>query len=327
MNLAFAGFRHGHIYAILEWAKNIPELSITAAWESDPAARAEAESKGVRFTHETYESLIADPSIDVLAIGNYYGARGQMIIQALSAGKSVIADKPICTSLEELEQIAALTRSGKAQLGCMLDLRYQFAPQKVRELILSGELGKVCNIVFTGCHPLNYGVRPGWYFEEGKHGGTINDIAIHGMDLIRFMTGAGMSKILASRVWNAFAANEPDFCDCAQFMAELDGGIGLIADVSYSSPSFASAPRAFYWRFNIFCEKGSIEFNYGENQIHLIRTGIDGEEILTGDSCRTDPLDDFVKALNGEPAFLPQEEILAATRDVLLLQQFAEQNR
>ena len=33
-----------------------------------------------------------------------------------------------------------------------------------------------------------YGTRPN-YFEEGKHGGTINDIAIHGIDLYRISTG------------------------------------------------------------------------------------------------------------------------------------------
>ena len=34
-----------------------------------------------------------------------------------------------------------------------------------------------------------------WYFEEGKHGGTINDIAIHGIDLVRYLTGKNVTKI------------------------------------------------------------------------------------------------------------------------------------
>ena len=50
-----------------------------------------------------------------------------------------------------------------------------------------------------------------WYFEEGKHGGTINDIAIHGIDLLRFITGKEFTKVNFAKTWNAFADKEPEF--------------------------------------------------------------------------------------------------------------------
>ena len=56
--------------------------------------------------------------------------------------------------------------------------------RKLREIILSGELGEVASIHIDGQHPLNPSVRPGWYFEPGKHGGTINDIGIHAFDFV-----------------------------------------------------------------------------------------------------------------------------------------------
>ena len=45
-----------------------------------------------------------------------------------------------------------------------------------------GNLGEI--IKLFGGQLIPYGTRANWYFEEGKHVGTINDIAIHGIDLV-----------------------------------------------------------------------------------------------------------------------------------------------
>jgi predicted dehydrogenase len=74
-------------------------------------------------------------------------------------------------------------------------------------------LGKIKTAAFTGQHPLNWGVRPGWYFEEGKHGGTFNDIAIHGVDAISWIAGCKWAKTLYARdraSWNVERIDLPD---------------------------------------------------------------------------------------------------------------------
>ncbi|MEZ4683286.1 MAG: hypothetical protein R2932_54665 [Caldilineaceae bacterium] len=59
-------------------------------------------------------------------------------------------------------------------------------PQAIglRNLIRSGLIGEIHAINFGGQHPLMLDTRAAWYFEPGKHGGTINDIAIHAVDAI-----------------------------------------------------------------------------------------------------------------------------------------------
>ena len=104
-----------------------------------------------------------------------------------------------------------------------------------------------------------YGKRPGWYFEEGKHGGTINDIAIHGIDLLRYLTGSGVKVINAARTWNAFAKSAPAFCDSAQFMVTLENGAGVIADVSYSSPDSFGYLMPTYWQFCVWCDRELVQ--------------------------------------------------------------------
>ena len=84
MNLAFAGFRHGHILALYDTAKDSPLVNLCGAFEEDSETReAMACEKGISFRYETYEELLADPAVDAVAIGDYYSARGARVIAAL----------------------------------------------------------------------------------------------------------------------------------------------------------------------------------------------------------------------------------------------------
>ena len=112
-----------------------------------------------------------------------------------------------------------------------------FGRQSAERLVRSGELGEIHAVNFTGQHPLNYGTRPLWYFDRRLHGGTFNDLAIHGLDAVSMITGLSYARTLCARQYNAFAREEPSFPDCAQLMGEYENGAGLIADVSYSAPA------------------------------------------------------------------------------------------
>ena len=106
MNILFYGFRHSHLLSYYKKAVMHPAIHILAAVEEDAAARAQAsEQLGVAFSDQSYEAWLNDPTVETVAIGTAYGDRGRAVIQALSHGKHVLCDKPICTSLEELEAI------------------------------------------------------------------------------------------------------------------------------------------------------------------------------------------------------------------------------
>jgi predicted dehydrogenase len=320
MNIAFAGFRHGHIFGLYHRAEAMEGVNIIGAWEQDDAARTAAQSTVSEPFFETYDALLADERVDAVAVGDYYGARGALIIKALRAGKHVIADKPLCTSLEELYEIHRLASEKKLRVDCMLDLRYDGAIRTAKKLIADGRIGTVHAMAFTGQHPLNYGVRPMWYFEEGKHGGVINDIAIHGIDALRYMTDLEFVRTVAAREWNAYAKAEPAFKDCAQFMAEYEGGAGVIADVSYAAQAKTVDKMPSYWRFTIWGEKGCIEFKFGEDSIKFVDQASDDVEIIACEKVTECWLDDFVKPFD-EDALI---DVIASAEAALRIQNAAK---
>ena len=322
MNIAFAGFRHGHIWGLYDKVLQSEDVQIVGCCEEDAAVRKSIEdSKGISFAYNTYEELLKDEKVEVVAIGDYFSKRGGMIIEALKHGKHVICDKPICTDLHELEEIERLSLERQLQVGCLLDLRYMAQVKTVKAMIQNGELGEIHIISFTGQHCLDYENRSKWYFEEGKHGGTINDLAIHGMDLVRFITGKNLTRINCAKTWNAFADKALDFKDSAQFMVEMEQ-ISVMADVSYSAPKCLSVIPT-YWRFQLWGTKGMMYFDYTDRSIHVFRTGM-AEELIVCEPGENKCLKDFIKETKGIKTTLNTKGILESQRQTLQIQEFAD---
>ncbi|MBE7029608.1 MAG: Gfo/Idh/MocA family oxidoreductase [Ruminococcaceae bacterium] len=336
MNLVFVGFKHRHTGEIYHEAMANPDINVLGAWEDTEDGKKLADGLGIEFNYETLEDVLNDERVDAICLGGCYGERGQEAIAALKAGKHVYGDKPICTSLEELYEIEKLSKEKGLKVGCYFTMRFSKGMKTIRELIKDGKLGEIGAVNMTAQHPLQYGVRPMWYFEEGKHGGTINDIAIHGVDLIRFLTGYGLKNVTCARTWNHFSKEVKSFKDCGQFMIELDNGAGFIGDVSYAAPASCGFNLETYWRITIWGTKGVVEYKLkgGKKEVgidssdgSLLQVALDGGngfEVYDGEGYNTTGLEEFLKDIKGEESLNSTESVLKTSKDILTVQAYAD---
>jgi predicted dehydrogenase len=265
IRVAFMGFRHGHIRDVYRRLQKRDDAEIVAACEEDePTRRTLAAENTFKITHASFNAMLSEVSADVIAVGDYYGKRGRILIQALEHGCHVISDKPICTSLEELDEIGKLAAAKRLAVGCQLDQRDSAASTAARTAIQAGEIGEVHAVSFGGQHPLMFGTRPGWYFEPGKHGGTINDIAIHAINTIAWITGRRFTMVNSARNWNARLKEVPHFKDAAQMMLTMDNGCGVLGDVSYLIPDSFGYGHPLYWRFLFWGSAGMLDIASGK---------------------------------------------------------------
>ncbi len=331
LRLAFAGFRHVHMLQFHALALRHGAVQIVAAAESDGAAAQAAAAQGVRLTHPTIDALLEDASgYDALAVGETYGRRGAVALRALEAGKHLVLDKPPCIRLQELRRIAAAARAQGRCVGCLLDLRDSGPIRGLRREVRCGTIGRVHTVVFMGQHPLMFGTRPAWYFEPGQHGGTINDIAIHALDVLPWMLGSPVAEIVGARTWNDRLPQHPDFEVGAQLMIRLADGTGCIGDVSYLAPDSQGYTVPQYWRFTLCGERGTLEAASTSSEVLLWK---DGEK--KGTALPVEPprqggvLDDFLAEVAGRPgdAELTTEGVLASARAALLAQRTAATGR
>ncbi len=313
-------------------ARQHARVEVVAACEEDEATAASLRSAGdVSLTHASYIDIYENVAIDAIAVGDYFGRRGEVVIDALRRGKHVIGDKPICTRPSEIAQIASLAAEKKRSVGCLLDLRDHGAYLTMRRLIRDGAIGQVRTVNFTAQHPLNLGKRPAWYFEPGKHGGTINDIGIHALDLIPWLTGRSIVQCTAARAWNARLPQFPDFQDAAQMMLKLDNGGGVLGDVSYLTPDGIAYQAPQYWRVTCHGDNGVIETGYNAKFVELAQRDdktIRQIPVESGDP--TGCLDAFLDEIEGKRSRtdgLTSHDVLDATRRALQIQQAADQGR
>jgi predicted dehydrogenase len=329
IRLAFIGFRHGHIFDLYRRACAMDEIDVVAACEEDDAARKAAASQ-VEITHHDVDAMLATVACDAVAVGDYYARRGSWLIKALEHNKHVISDKPMCTDMDELDKIAALVEEKGLKVGCMLDMRDAAPFIGLRSLVRRGYIGEIHAIAFGGQHPLLVGTRPSWYFEPGKHGGTINDIAIHAVDVIPWITGLSFTRVNAARCWNALATDFPHFEDAAQMMLTLENGCGVLGDVSYLAPGQVGYTLPFYWRMTLWGDRGVLEASMRADKITAVRTA-EGtlQSLPLPESNPGGYLRAFLQDLAGtsEPGMLDTAQVLRAARVALSIQRAADRHQ
>ncbi len=334
MRLAFIGFRHGHIFSFYDHLLKDKRVSITAACEDDASTASKIRAEGkVRLTHESHSALLDNAECDAVAIGDVYGNRGQLVIEALRRGKHVIIDKPICTRLSELQEIERLCAAGQLHISALLDTRGSGSARTARRLIAENAIGDVQTVNFSAQHPLLLGKRPEWYFVPGMQGGTINDIGIHAFDSIPWMTGRRIVESVAARAWNARLPEFPHFQDGAQIMLRLDNGGGVLGDLSYLAPDALGYSVPQYWRMTFHGAGGVIEFNSKSQAVTLVRSkDKEPQEIALESADHFIAWESFLRETGFvkeplTPLHLTTQQTIRASRLALRIQEAADQNQ
>ena len=324
--IALLGYRHIHIADLKKRAENHPRVSFVALCEENPATSLLSSDKATA-THQNFESLLREVDFEILGLGDCYGKRGHQAIRALEAGKHILADKPLCTNLAELEKIEQLATSRSLSVGLMLDQRDHGNMIRLREIVRSGQIGEIQTVNVAGQHPLLQGKRPDWYFEPGLHGGTLNDIAIHALDLIPWITGLEFCEVDAARTWNAKAIFAPHFQDCGQFMLRLSNGGGVLGDVSYLAPDTCGYELPQYWRYTLHGTRGMAETSWKTDGVTVVNDSAWKPQLFPPSPTRSGGyLEDFLDEIEGRPRLdgLTTAKILAATRLALELEAKAQ---
>ncbi len=188
---------------------------------------------GFEQTTTDTASLFSDPDTSALVITTRHDSHAGFVLKALAAGKSVFVEKPLCLTLQELEEIEvayrrAATRSEAPQV--MVGFNRRFAPQvqKIKQL-LAGVQGPK-SFVMT----VNAGAIPAdhWTQDKAVGGGRIVGEGCHFIDLLRFLAASPIRK--ASR-----SVMDVETGDTVTLQLEFqDGSIGT---VHY----FANGTKAF----------------------------------------------------------------------------------
>ncbi len=139
-----------------------------------------------------YRRMIQDADLDAVIVAATNTTHAEMTVAALEAGKHVMCEKPMATTLEDAQSmIDAADQAGK-KLMIAHNQRLEPANQKAKEILQSGNLGKVLTFSSVFGHPGSEawaidGVDTWFYRREVTGLGVLGDLAIHKLDLLRWL--------------------------------------------------------------------------------------------------------------------------------------------
>jgi predicted dehydrogenase len=117
------------------------ELRAVCDLSEDARARAEKLHPGTWVTGD-WDAVLADPEVEAVVVALPIALHHRVALEALDAGKHVLVEKPLATSVAECDElIAAAERSGLVLMAGHT-FEYNAAVEAVREYLVAGELGE-----------------------------------------------------------------------------------------------------------------------------------------------------------------------------------------
>ncbi len=129
-----------------EKASNIELVVVTDTDET--AAKELGEKYDVPYTTSLDEVLSRD-DIDIISIATPHYLHAPMAIAAAEAGKHVMVEKPMCTTMEDADRIIAACEDNGVKMTMWFVSRYSGTAHKTKELLRQGVIGRIMYVKIT----------------------------------------------------------------------------------------------------------------------------------------------------------------------------------
>lgn len=269
-------------------------------------AKNAATKLGIPFAYGRYEEMLADSEIDAVYNPLPNHLHVEWTIKCLEAGKHVLCEKPIGLNFEDAEKLLNETKK-YPDLKVMEAFMYRHHPQwqKVKELVVKGEIGEVksiySNFSYFNDDPNN--IRN----QADIGGGGLMDIGCYNISLSRFIFDKEPERVCGVMEYDS------KFNTDIVTSSLMDFGGGKTANFT------CATQMNNFQNVNIFGTKGRIEIevpfspSFNMSCRVFIKKGMDTEELIFENIDHyTNQGDEFSKAiLNNSSVPYPLEDAVA----------------
>ncbi len=215
-----------------------PRVELTAVCDIVPEkAKAAAEQYGVKAYFDS-DSLLADRVCDAVIIATPHYDHTTIGIAALNSGHHVLVEKPISVHKADCERLIAAHTDQDLVFAAMFNQRTDPYYRKIRELVSSGELGKLLRVNWiitswfrTQAYYDSGGWRATW---AGEGGGVLLNQCPHNLDLLQWIGGMPLQIRAFCDIGKRHAIEVED--EVTAFMVYPEGCTGLFVTSTGEAP-------------------------------------------------------------------------------------------
>ncbi len=229
--IGFGGMAHYH-------AENAPKtgvVQVVAAYDIDPDRQREALERGWR-SYADLDSFLSDEEVNVVLVATPNHVHRYLATQAMKAGKNVISEKPVTTSVRDLDEMIRVAKENNVIFSVHQNRRWDRDYRIARKAIEDGMIGKPMSIEsrVVGSN----GIIQGWRAIREYGGGMVFDWGVHILDQILDMYP---DKKVTSVFCRTASIYNPDVDDYDKIVLTFEDG--LIAQLEVNMYAMEPLPR------------------------------------------------------------------------------------
>jgi phthalate 4,5-cis-dihydrodiol dehydrogenase len=222
--------------------RNHPHAQIVAACDPNEDVRTRFGAEYGIPTYATIDEMLQGGQLDAVYIASPHQFHCEHVLKASERGVHVIVEKPLTLDLGDAQRMVDGVRKSKIHLVVGHSRSHDPVIKTMRNIILSGEVGKVGMVNCMNFTDFLYRPRRPEELDTSKGGGIVFNQLPHQIDCIKAITG---QKIVAVRaITGRLAAERPTEGNCAALLT-LDGGAA--ATMVYSGYDHFDSDELQFW--------------------------------------------------------------------------------
>jgi predicted dehydrogenase len=238
----------------------VPGLRLLAILQRSGSGAAEA-YPDVRIVR-SIEKLLAIPDIQLVVVATPNDTHSEFARRAIAAGRDVVVDKPLTPTIDEAIALVRLAREHQRLLTVYQNRRFDSDFQVLRDLVLSGRLGRIVRFE-SNYDRYRPRLKPKAWREEARPGaGILFDLAPHLIDHAMVLFGVPEAITADVRTERDGAVVDDAFDIVFHYGGEMRAVL--------RSTMLAAAPRP---RFLVYGTAGSFVKQLFDPQEINLRTG------------------------------------------------------
>lgn len=173
----------------------LPNAELQAVVSRDQGrADAFAAEHHARRALTDYDALLADPDVEAVYIATPNALHADQVVAAASAGKQVLCDKPLATTVADAHRAVDACAAAGVALGMTFQTRFHPGMAEAAELVRQGTLGRIVLAQVEMSAGRN--LPKGWRTDPALAGlGTINNIGVHAFDLLGYLLDSQVREV------------------------------------------------------------------------------------------------------------------------------------
>ena len=172
----------------LRGVRGVPEVKPVAVVDiNEERARQFAQRQGIPLATRRLQDLFGKVDMAIVALPN--GLHASVAGELLANGIHILCEKPMARNVSECQAMIQAARRGGAHLCIGHNRRFRNNVSLAKHLMEKGVLGEVTGIEAEEGSTTDWPRSPAYFDPVQAGGGTLIDVGIHSIDLIRWLVG------------------------------------------------------------------------------------------------------------------------------------------